>query len=84
MREQVRSEAFCWSVYALVSVPAVALQFVQGVLENFDDVFMAVGSGGTACGIAIANYLTGSKLRCVCVCVRVQVCVCVCMCVRLL
>ena len=48
----------------------------QGVLEDFDDIFMAVGSGGTCSGVAIGNYLTGSKLKCV-----VCVCVCVCVCV---
>ena len=39
------------------------LQLQQGVLEEFDDIVLAVGSGGTAEGIAIGNYLTGSKLR---------------------
>lgn len=36
----------------------------QNVLENFDDIVITVGSGGSASGIAIANYLTGSKLKC--------------------
>jgi len=36
----------------------------QNVLENFDDIVVTVGSGGTASGIAIANYLTGSQLKC--------------------
>ena len=35
----------------------------QNLLENFDDIVIAVGSGGSAAGIAIANYLTGSKLK---------------------
>ena len=35
----------------------------QGVLEHFDDIVMPVGSGGTMCGVAIGNYLTGSKLK---------------------
>ena len=35
----------------------------QNVLEDFDDIVMTCGSGGTAAGIAIANYLTGSKLK---------------------
>lgn len=35
----------------------------QGVCENFDDLIFATGSGGTAAGMAIGNYLTGSKLR---------------------
>lgn len=36
---------------------------LQNVLENFDDIVVTAGSGGTASGIAIANYLTGSKLK---------------------
>lgn len=36
----------------------------QNALDNFDDIVVAIGSGGTASGIAIANYLTGFKLRC--------------------
>lgn len=36
----------------------------QGVLENFDDIVLACGSGETATGLAVANYLMGSKLRC--------------------
>lgn len=36
----------------------------QDVLDNFDDIVVTVGSGGTASGIAIGNYLTGSKLKC--------------------
>ena len=35
-------------------------------MDNFDDIVMAVASGGTATGIAIANYLTGSKLKYMC------------------
>ena len=35
----------------------------QGLHDNFDDIFVAGGSVGTACGLAIANYLTGSKLK---------------------
>ena len=38
-------------------------KLMQGVLNDFDDVFVAAGSVGTACGLAIANYLTGSKLK---------------------
>ena len=37
--------------------------FFQNLLENFDDIVITVGSGGSAAGIAIANYLTGSKLK---------------------
>ncbi|PFX26631.1 bifunctional D-cysteine desulfhydrase/1-aminocyclopropane-1-carboxylate deaminase, mitochondrial-like [Stylophora pistillata] len=36
----------------------------QNLLVDFDDIVLTVGSGGTAAGIAIANYLTGSKLKC--------------------
>ena len=36
---------------------------MQGVLDNFDDIVVAIGSGGTTCGLALANYLTGSKLK---------------------
>ena len=35
----------------------------QGVLEGYDDVVVASGSAGTACGLAVSNYLTGSKVR---------------------
>ena len=33
------------------------------MLENFDDIVVTVGSDGSASGIAIGNYLTGSKLK---------------------
>nr|XP_058956305.1 uncharacterized protein LOC131783562 isoform X1 [Pocillopora verrucosa] len=36
----------------------------QNVLEDFDDIVMTAASGGSAAGISIANYLTGSKLKC--------------------
>ncbi|KAL9965383.1 hypothetical protein ACROYT_G029177 [Oculina patagonica] len=36
----------------------------QNVLKDFDDIVLTGGTGGTASGIAIANYLTGSKLKC--------------------
>ena len=35
----------------------------QNLLESFDDIVITVGSGGSAAGIVIANYLTGSKLK---------------------
>ena len=35
----------------------------EGVLNKFDDIVMAVGSGGTICGLAVANYLTGSQVK---------------------
>ncbi|XP_048249910.1 bifunctional D-cysteine desulfhydrase/1-aminocyclopropane-1-carboxylate deaminase, mitochondrial-like [Haliotis rufescens] len=36
----------------------------QGALEKFDDLVFTCGSGGTAAGLSIANYLTGNSLRC--------------------
>jgi 1-aminocyclopropane-1-carboxylate deaminase/D-cysteine desulfhydrase-like pyridoxal-dependent ACC family enzyme len=41
----------------------------QGVLENFDDIVVATGSGGTICGLAVGNYLTGMKVKLHAVCV---------------
>ena len=35
----------------------------QGSLDNVDDVVVCVGSGGTVSGIALGNYLTGSKVK---------------------
>lgn len=35
----------------------------EGVLDNFDDIVVPTGSGGTICGLAVANYLTGSKIK---------------------
>ncbi|XP_076435736.1 uncharacterized protein LOC143275473 [Babylonia areolata] len=35
----------------------------QGVLEQFDDLVFPCGSGGTAAGLAVGNYLTGGHLR---------------------
>ncbi|CAH1245818.1 Hypp7558 [Branchiostoma lanceolatum] len=35
----------------------------QGVLDRFDDLVLTVGSGGTTCGLCVANYLTGSKIK---------------------
>jgi 1-aminocyclopropane-1-carboxylate deaminase/D-cysteine desulfhydrase-like pyridoxal-dependent ACC family enzyme len=32
-------------------------------LKEFDDLVLAVGSGGTACGLAIANKLAGSPVN---------------------
>ena len=49
----------CWAVI----LRGFRLFFIQKVLDNFDDIVVTVGSGGTASGIAIANYLTGSKLK---------------------
>ena len=35
----------------------------DGATENFDDIVVAAGSGDTICGLALANYLTGSKVK---------------------
>lgn len=35
----------------------------QGVLERFDDLVHVCGSGGTLCGLAIGNFLTGETNR---------------------
>ena len=35
----------------------------QGLAERFDDIVLACGSGGTVCGLAVANYLCGSPVR---------------------
>ncbi|KAL9965368.1 hypothetical protein ACROYT_G029159 [Oculina patagonica] len=36
----------------------------QNLLEDFDDIVLTAGTGGSVAGIAVANYLTGSKLKC--------------------
>ena len=35
----------------------------QNLLEDYDDVVMACGSGGSLAGMALSNYLTGQKLK---------------------
>ncbi|XP_052103571.1 uncharacterized protein LOC127737078 [Mytilus californianus] len=35
----------------------------QGILEEFDDIVVTCGTGGTVAGLSIANYLNQSKLR---------------------
>ena len=35
----------------------------QGLLDTCDDVVVTCGSGGTAAGLAIGNYLTGGRVR---------------------
>lgn len=35
----------------------------QKVQNSFDDIVIACGSGGSSTGLAIANYLTGSRVR---------------------
>lgn len=44
-------------------VEAYAELLSQGAAEKFSDVVVAVGSGGTASGLAIANYLAGGHMR---------------------
>lgn len=39
------------------------MDFFQNALEDYTDLVVTTGSGGTASGLAIANYLTGSKLK---------------------
>ncbi|CAH3176801.1 unnamed protein product, partial [Porites evermanni] len=39
------------------------IEQVHYVLEDYDDIVVTVGSGGTASGIAIGNYMTSSKLK---------------------
>ena len=36
---------------------------LKNLLEDFDDIVMTAATGGSAAGISIANYLTGSKLK---------------------
>ena len=36
---------------------------LQGVLEDFDDIVLAAGSVGTACGLAVAKHLTGASIK---------------------
>eukprot|EP00794_Sanderia_malayensis_P010907 gene10907-12066_t len=42
----------------------------QNVLQDFDDIVVAAGTGGTIGALAIANYLTGSRIKVhgVCIC----------------
>lgn len=35
----------------------------QGLASQFDDVVVTLGSGGTACGLAIGNFLCGSPIK---------------------
>ena len=35
----------------------------DGVLEKFDDIVLPAGSGASVCGLAVANYLTGMKIK---------------------
>lgn len=41
----------------------VTLYVFQGLHHKYSDIVVSCGSGGTACALAIANHLTGSKCR---------------------
>lgn len=32
-------------------------------MEDYDDIVVAAGSVGTVCGLAVAKYLTGAKIK---------------------
>ena len=36
---------------------------LQGLLEDYDDIVVAAGSVGTACGLAVAKHLTGAAIK---------------------
>ena len=44
-------------------IEALREMIEQDVLENFDDVVITSCSGGSAAGLAIANHLTGNKVK---------------------
>ena len=44
-------------------IDAFAELLGQGLTDRFDDIVLACGSGGTVCGLAVANYLCGSPVR---------------------
>lgn len=44
-------------------VECFAEMIQQGVLERFSDIVVPIGSGGTASGLAIGNYLTGGNVK---------------------
>ncbi|XP_053389215.1 uncharacterized protein LOC123545320 [Mercenaria mercenaria] len=48
------------AVFAFISLFDELLQ--QGLHDRFDDIVVTVATGGTSLGLAVANYLTGSKL----------------------
>ena len=35
----------------------------QNLLELYDDIILACGSGGSIAGLTIGNYLTGQKIK---------------------
>ena len=47
----------------VLNIECGSVLLMQGVLERFDDVVMAVGTAGCVSAVAIANHLTGSKLK---------------------
>ena len=49
-------------MYELLLYTSVEL-YLQGVLDNYDDIVAPAGSVGTVAGLAIANYLTGSHVK---------------------
>ena len=53
--KQSKGHDSCYVCYNSISM--------QGVLEEFDDLFVAAGSAGTICGLAIAKYLSGAKIK---------------------
>lgn len=50
-------------IKALIIAMVDTIQLMQGILEDFDDLFVAAGSAGTICGLAIAKYLSGAKIK---------------------
>ena len=61
---------FCLKIFRFLEVKfsiylnrRVFVMLFQGALDDYDDLVFACGSGGTAAGLSIANYLTGSKMR---------------------
>ena len=52
-------------MYELLLYTSVEL-YLQGVLDNYDDIVAPAGSVGMVAGLAIANYLTGLHVKSVC------------------
>jgi 1-aminocyclopropane-1-carboxylate deaminase/D-cysteine desulfhydrase-like pyridoxal-dependent ACC family enzyme len=44
----------------------------QGIFDNIDDIVVCLATGGTGCGLMIANYMTGSKIKLHGVCVKAR------------
>lgn len=49
------------AIFAFISLYEELIS--QGLHEKFDDIVVTVATGGTSLGLAVANFLTGSKLR---------------------